>query len=555
MNRILVGLLLLFATIIMGHDFLFAAPPINRGGATHQKPVAFKSCRSMGEKMRLSLQMKGAIRMAGEKALLTATTKKILVIPVQFPGSGPSLPASYLTDAATFFSSMRNYYYENSYTLFTVTATVTTSVTLPKNVGSYNNETDADLTRLFTDATAGMPSPPGAGYSDYDYLMIYHAGAGEEESGDSADLWSMYDPQALNSVGTGPKTFDGFTVVPAAVSAPSYTQLGVICHEFGHQLALPDLYDTTNAGGTSTMGAWSLMDYPYGTDNSGNPPHLDVWSKNFLKYVDLPTRLLSDSKKIEFGDIETAQTTGYYKIPIDSAVSTEYFIAEYRNPDSTRMKYDLTAPGSGIVIWHIDDAIALNATRLSNNDVNSGVPHRGVALVPAAGSFKAPGHPSDAFVAGSSFVSPRSNTFSGGVTDIAIADIILQSGRADASFKKIVVLPEASIDKLTNYPNPSGAGHPHPRSASGVITTVVFQATRPPESIFLDIYTIAGEKVASFNKDTFLLRLDKSVNNKWVYECDWNGKNESNEDVAPGIYLYRVKADTITKTGKLAIIR
>lgn len=552
MNK-LWGIVLLSSVFFLGGAaYLLAAPPLHKDGG-YQKPAGFKPCRTIDAPSLRSLQMKGIVRSSGSPGLMASTTEYILVLPVQFPG-GPTLPDTYRADASAFFSSMRGFFYENSYTLYTVSATIVDSVTLPSAVAYYSRETDADLVRLFNDATDSVPSPPG-GYSYYDYLMIYHAGPGEEETRKSSDLWSLYYPGAINSGGTGAKTFSGFTVVPASVTSSDYSQLGVICHEFGHQLGLPDLYDTTEDGGVSTVGSWSLMDWPYGRDSSGHPPHLDVWSKYVLRYVDLPAREITMRTAGEFGDIETAQATGYYKIPIDVGGTEEYFVAEYRNPDAARMQFDLTAPGTGIVIWHIDDAIALNADRLEANDINSGRPHRGVALVPADRVFIAPGDAGDAYGGGDAFTVPDSNAFSGEPTGIAIADIVLSGPRASASILKIAVRPDTRFDRMVNYPNPAGRGYPHPRSGEGIVTTIAMQLTRPPRALALDIYTLAGERVLSLPDGSLDLKLSKSSDNAWVYEYDWDGKNESGDSVAPGIYFYRVKADDAVKAGKLAIIR
>ena len=46
-----------------------------------------------------------------------------------------------------------------------------------------------------------------------------------------------------------------------------------------------------------------------------------------------------------------------------------------------------------------------------------------------------------------------------------------------------------------------------------------------------------------------------SGNYRWVYEYDWNGRNDEGEEVAPGLYFYRVNADGKIKVGKLAVAR
>jgi len=516
------------------------------------KPANFKPCRMLSPEQISKLQAKGVLRKTGRKGVISAQTKKIIVVRVRFP-DGPAITTS-KTDTEAFFAKCQKYYAENSYGLLTVTATVTGSAyTLPSSIGNYNNESDTALALLRTDTVA--LSSGDVNFGNYDYMMIYHAGYGEEDSGLSSDLWSLFYGGNFTA---GGKVYDGFTVVPELARSGS-SPLGVICHEFGHQLGLPDLYDTSVTGGRSTCGAWSLMDYPYAYDNTGrNPPHLDPWCKNYLQFIDLSSRIADHSISSAFcGDIETCQTTGFYKIPADaSGSSQEYFIVEYRDSLASKMKYDLSIPGSGMLIWHIDDSIALSNTRLSLNTVNTGSPHLGVDLVEADGTATfPPGQAGDAFAQGNIFTSPMSNTFSGQPSNIALSDIAFSGDRSDFKLRLIAAATSVRIDKLINYPNPAGSGYPHPRQGSGILTTFVMHVTRPPQNMSMGIYDLAGERVNMVVKDKINLRLDPSSDNKWVYEFDWDGKNDSGEDVAPGVYFCKFIADGEVKLGKLVIVR
>ncbi|MFD0571612.1 M6 family metalloprotease domain-containing protein [Kitasatospora gansuensis] len=68
--------------------------------------------------------------------------------------------------------------------------------------------------------------------------------------------------------------------------------LGVFAHEYGHDLGLPDLYDTSGSGIDNSVGFWSLMSsgswLGTGKESIGNKPaDLDAWSKlqlGWLKY-------------------------------------------------------------------------------------------------------------------------------------------------------------------------------------------------------------------------------------------------------------------------------
>ena len=511
------------------------------------KPSDFHSCRPISHAMRESLKMRGAIRKAGTRKVISPASPKILVIRVTFSDCAGFIDS--WTQQQAFFTNFRGYFSENSYGLVQCSATLTNVMPLG-SVSLYNNETDEELLRLKTDAVNAALSN-GVNFAPYDYIMIYHAGFGEEESRNSNDLWSLFFGTSF-SVQT--KSFDGFTVVPERSPSGS-SSLGVVCHEFGHQLGLPDLYNTSFPGGRSTCGAWTLMDYPYGADNSGiNPPHLDPWCKNNLNYIDLDTRIISgDNNNLLMGDIETSGATGYYKIPTEINAN-EYFIMEYREP--SKVVFDHSLPGSGILMWHIDTAL-INA-RIDSNTINNDPSHPAIDLVEAdypVTPVYPPGRAANAFHGSDTFGNPLSDTFTGQPTGITITDFRLSTGYAEAKSTKLGVTTSIALTKATSYPNPAGKGYPHPRQSIGIISTIVFHASQPPRVLTMGLYTLAGERLLTVPKSGFNLQLAKSGDYSWVYEFDWNGKNESAEAVAPGLYFYRIKADKEIKAGKIAVVR
>jgi len=354
---------------------------------------------------------------------------RVLVIRVDFMDEPMTASQS---DSEAFFARVREYYLENSYGVFQPTFTVTASVHRLGSLATYGADCGGDIAchdaQLRADAVTAE-NTAGRDFSTFNHVMIYHAGHGQETTGNGNDIWSVYFPGLFVTDAT---SFDGFTVVPEKESG-SIDPLGVICHEYGHQIGLPDLYDTSVNGGRSTVGAWDIMDYPYTAAPGGllgaNPPHFGAWSKAFLQFTTPSTWTIVGAASLTSANV----TPAVIKIPLATAdePSTEYLLLEYRRTTSTST-FDHGLPGSGLLVWHIDDAIASNPTRLTNNDVNtpsfSGKMHRGVDLVEADfteayGSGQRAGQRTDAFDSGRNVLPPSSNAFNGVPSGVALTSV------------------------------------------------------------------------------------------------------------------------------------
>lgn len=100
-----------------------------------------------------------------------------------------------------------------------------------------------------------------------DHLMVIHAGVGEEAGGGKLAgdaIWSH-----RSKLGTGPVAVPGATSdsdrFGGLLGAWDYTiepedgAAGVFAHEYGHDLGLPDEYDTIYSGAGEPVGYWSIM--------------------------------------------------------------------------------------------------------------------------------------------------------------------------------------------------------------------------------------------------------------------------------------------------------
>ncbi len=204
--------------------------------------------------------------------------------------------------------SMRNFYLEQSSNRYTVNGEVTDWVQVPYNEARYGTDACGSIVcstvwRFVNDSTdawynAQIASGKSAAdlntylsqydtWDRYDYdsdgdfnepdgyidhFQSIHAGSGEETGGGAqgADaIWShrWYAYFSANGPdGVGPHSFGGVRIGGTNFWVGDYTVepedggVGVFSHEFGHDLGLPDLYDTSgNTGGAeNSTGFWTL---------------------------------------------------------------------------------------------------------------------------------------------------------------------------------------------------------------------------------------------------------------------------------------------------------
>ncbi|MGO2127505.1 MAG: immune inhibitor A domain-containing protein [Pseudoalteromonas prydzensis] len=128
-----------------------------------------------------------------------------------------------------------------------------------KAVAKFNiNLADYDLTDLDDRDGDGITNEPDG---IIDHVMIFHSSIGEEAGGGvlgTDAIWShrfyVYDqnnqPSAVD--GSNIRLF-GYTINPIDAG------IGVVVHEFGHDLGLPDEYDLTGSALGEPVALWSVM--------------------------------------------------------------------------------------------------------------------------------------------------------------------------------------------------------------------------------------------------------------------------------------------------------
>ncbi|MDG2307469.1 MAG: M6 family metalloprotease domain-containing protein [Candidatus Binatia bacterium] len=123
---------------------------------------------------------------------------------------------------------------------------------------------------------------------------------------------------------------------------------GVMAHEFGHTLTLPELYapGKTHEG----IGIWGLMGQGTWVGMGNHPPHLSAWSKLTLGWVD--PIVVEANQSITLPAVEEhGQVVKIFAKGADHP--DEYFLIENRR----RIGSDRRVPGEGLLVWHIDDSL------------------------------------------------------------------------------------------------------------------------------------------------------------------------------------------------------
>jgi immune inhibitor A len=151
-----------------------------------------------------------------------------------------------------------------------------------------------------------------------DHFQVVHAG-GDQADGDPIQgedaIWS-HRWKAFQGTGKGPANNpDGGTQIGTTglwvadyTIQPENGGLPVFAHEYGHDLGLPDLYDT-NSGRDDGVGFWSLMaqsrlsaagDQGVGT----RPGDLGAWEKLQLGWLDYEVARARDKRTLDLGPHE-----------------------------------------------------------------------------------------------------------------------------------------------------------------------------------------------------------------------------------------------------------
>lgn len=301
--------------------------------------------------------------------------------------------------------------------------------TLPQRMLHYGNGRSSEeigqrWIELLRDALErAAADPDGPNLSDFNSFLILHAGVGHE-TGQLNDIRSVFlEESDFAQYAGGPLRIGGVDIRRAWILPESPSDSGrgglngLMAKFFGHQLGLPGL--SNFADGLPALGGWSLMDVGanalgFVRRDSLDPvvgfvaPHPMAWSKARLGWIE-PLEVLRDTVVSILATDRAGEWSKAVRIPIDDE---EYFLLEYRqrrarqgapqgmqvigaDPDEIAWigedeidfsganegvwlgvdEYDAFVPGSGLLIWHVDERVISErpAGAMNNDPVQPGI--------------------------------------------------------------------------------------------------------------------------------------------------------------------------------------
>ncbi len=385
------------------------------------------------------------------------------------------------------------------------------------------------------------------GDNHIDGVFVIHAGPGGEDTGNTDNCWSHAMPYFNYTTDDG-ITIDGATNVPEInLVTPSLDTtlccIGVMCHELGHIVGLPDLYDGSR--NTWGVGYWSLMSYGAwgaGGNTPWSPSHADGWCKMEVNWL-TPTPITQNMYNLRILDQETHPVA--YRVWRNGVINDTFFILENRKQTG----FDAPLPGAGLLIWHIDPRYSSyhNIVDLEEadgcDDLDNGWGYRPDPHYyhPELGDAGDPFPGDSNTTVFDSLSYPSSNDNWGNPTHVTVRNIALIG---DTVVCDVIIDPSTVTEHSQRKPHVLLTVSPNPFSK---LTNVSFEVDSRQKSVAsIRIYDIAGRMLKSFDPMPYALGST---------HIRWDGTDQDGHRLPSGVYFVELRTNDFTETEKVLLVR
>ncbi len=310
----------------------------------------------------------------------------------------------------------------------------------------FNTLHEVRIVELFSDAVKTAYQSDNIIFNQYDLVIVFHAGVSQDFAFDfdttPEDIPSTYIDYQMISNNIGNEGIQvGDTYIKNGIILPEtqnhilfpkmvddlnqrgiqnvcnyqYGLTGTFAMLVGQAIGLPSLWNTDT--GESGIGVFGLMDQGSNNGQGLIPAPPIAWNRNFLGWeepeniipnsvVEIESRPFGNTLKIDIDDDEyflIENRTNWFRsnVDIDSVRRVVYnksdtipniievifdSVGVVRDDNGVVVSvpdYDIGIPGSGLLIWHIDESII--SDNIQSNSINNDPKYKGIDLEEAGG--------------------------------------------------------------------------------------------------------------------------------------------------------------------------
>jgi len=391
--------------------------------------------------------------------------------------------------------SMRDFYREISYGKFDIDGMAAGWVMADYDYEHYHqnnygfNGGAAELAREAVMKVEAQFNPDWSQFDNdhdgkVDGVVVIHMGSGGEGGGQQDKIWSHVSSfDALHYDGV---TISKYSIQPEIRANGELETIGTICHEHGHVLGLPDLYDINYTTKPAPIGKYCLMaeGSSGGNPRGSIPGHMSAWCRSQVGWI-TPTEITS-AGTYTIDDVHTHSTNCSYSISIPESKESFFITNRWMDADIHFAGLPARFKG-GLLIYHVDDNYSFSND--GRNDfwhviIEDGTPGDNYDLANAG--FGAPDP--DSF---GRFTDPNTdgNYHASGIT-ISNISAMAESMTFDVAFSPVILLRDYNLIPLGG-------------NRFSLSVTVENVTDYPADNLNLNVATTAGN--VSFTTDQVVL--------------------------------------------------